>query len=144
MLIYYAWLYCRQGGYVLILRLSQSQQKNSHYSKQFLHILKIGILFKILTKSFSETVKSNYSIFASFNFKTIFFSIKICRQEFFRTSNLIITVCVFVCHVFLYHQFYFDFHSARIIFDVSSGFYKFMERKQDYNVTSVKNVKVCF
>jgi hypothetical protein len=25
--------------------------------------------------------------------------------------------------VFSYHPFYFDFHSARIIFDVSSGFY---------------------
>jgi hypothetical protein len=35
----------------------------------------------------------------------------------------IITVCVFVCHVFSYHPFYFDFHSARIIFDVSFGFH---------------------
>jgi hypothetical protein len=35
----------------------------------------------------------------------------------------IVTVCVFVCHVSSYHPFYFDFHSARIIFDVSSGFY---------------------
>jgi hypothetical protein len=35
----------------------------------------------------------------------------------------IVTVCVFVCHVFSYHPFYFDFHSARIIFDVSSCFY---------------------
>ena len=35
----------------------------------------------------------------------------------------IVTVCVFVCHVFSYHPFYFEFHSARIIFDVSSGFY---------------------
>ena len=26
-------------------------------------------------------------------------------------------------YVFSYHPFYFDFHSARIIFDVSSGFY---------------------
>jgi len=31
--------------------------------------------------------------------------------------------CVFVSHVFSYQPFYFDFHSARIIFDVSSGFY---------------------
>ena len=38
-------------------------------------------------------------------------------------SRHIVTVCVFVCHVFSYHPFYFDFHSARIIFDVSSGFY---------------------
>ena len=35
----------------------------------------------------------------------------------------IVTVCVFVCHVFSYHPLYFYFHSARIIFDVSSGFY---------------------
>jgi hypothetical protein len=26
-------------------------------------------------------------------------------------------------YVFSYHPFYFDFHSVRIIFDVSSGFY---------------------
>ena len=35
----------------------------------------------------------------------------------------IVTVCVFVCHMFSYHPFYFDFHSARVTFDVSSGFY---------------------
>ena len=35
----------------------------------------------------------------------------------------IVTVCVFVCHMFSYHPFYFDFHSAPVIFDVSSGFY---------------------
>ena len=35
----------------------------------------------------------------------------------------IVTVCVFVCHLFSFYPFYFDFHSARIIFDVSSGFY---------------------
>jgi hypothetical protein len=35
----------------------------------------------------------------------------------------IVTVCVFVCHMFSYHPFYFDFHSAHIISDVSSGFY---------------------
>jgi hypothetical protein len=44
------------------------------------------------------------------------------------TSNLplrvlIVTVCVFVRHLFSWYPFYFDFHSARIIFDVSSGFY---------------------
>ena len=36
---------------------------------------------------------------------------------------LIVTVCVFVRHLFSFYPFYFDFHSARIIFDVSSGFY---------------------
>ena len=35
----------------------------------------------------------------------------------------IVPVCVFVCHMFSHHPFYFDFHSARIMFDVSSGFY---------------------
>ena len=35
----------------------------------------------------------------------------------------IVTVCAFVCHMFSYHPFYFDFHSAPVIFDVSSGFY---------------------
>jgi hypothetical protein len=35
----------------------------------------------------------------------------------------IVTVCVFVRHLFSFYPFYFDFHSARIIFDVSSGFY---------------------
>jgi hypothetical protein len=30
---------------------------------------------------------------------------------------------VFVCHMFSYHPFYFDLHSARVIFDVSYGFY---------------------
>ena len=35
----------------------------------------------------------------------------------------IVTVCVFVRHLFSWYPFYFDFHSARIIFDVFSGFY---------------------
>jgi hypothetical protein len=35
----------------------------------------------------------------------------------------IVTVCVFVRHLFSWYPFYFDFHSARIIFEVSSGFY---------------------
>jgi hypothetical protein len=34
----------------------------------------------------------------------------------------VVTVWVFVCHMFSYHPFYFDFHSARVIFDVSSGY----------------------
>jgi hypothetical protein len=41
-------------------------------------------------------------------------------------------------YVFLYHPFNFDFHSARVIFDVSSGFYF-------WNVNrTVKNVQGCF
>ena len=32
-------------------------------------------------------------------------------------------VCVFVCHLFSFYPCYFDFHSAGIIFDVSSGIY---------------------
>ena len=38
-------------------------------------------------------------------------------------SLIIVTVCVFVRHLFSFYPFYFDFHSARIIFEVSSGFY---------------------
>jgi hypothetical protein len=37
--------------------------------------------------------------------------------------GIIVTVCVFVRHLFSFYPSYFDFHSARIIFDVSSGFY---------------------
>jgi hypothetical protein len=43
--------------------------------------------------------------------------------EHFKNSPSIVTVCVFVRHLFSWYPFYFDFHSARIIFDVSSGFY---------------------
>ena len=39
------------------------------------------------------------------------------------TGIRIVTVCVFVRHLFSWYPFYFDFHSTRIIFDVSSGFY---------------------
>ena len=41
----------------------------------------------------------------------------------FTPHNVIVTVCVFVRHLFSFYPFYFDFHSARIIFDASSGFY---------------------
>jgi hypothetical protein len=41
----------------------------------------------------------------------------------FISNSIIVTVCVFVRHLFSWYPFYFDFHSARIIFDVSSGFY---------------------
>ena len=34
-----------------------------------------------------------------------------------------VRVCVFVRHLLSFYPFYFDLHSARIIFDVSSGFY---------------------
>jgi hypothetical protein len=33
-------------------------------------------------------------------------------------SEIIVTVCVFVRHLFSFYPFYFDFHSARIIFDM--------------------------
>ena len=57
--------------------------------------------------------------------------------EFLKYNN-IVTVCVFVCHMFSYHPFCFDFHSAHVIFDVSFGFYFWNI------VTSVKNVQGCF
>ena len=41
----------------------------------------------------------------------------------FISNSIIVTVCVFVRHLFSWYPFYFDFHSARIIFDVSSVFY---------------------
>jgi hypothetical protein len=41
----------------------------------------------------------------------------------YEVCKYIVTVCVFVRHLFSFYPFYFDFHSARIIFDVSSGFY---------------------
>jgi hypothetical protein len=37
------------------------------------------------------------------------------------TKMIYVTVCVFVRHLFSWYPFYFDFHSARIIFDVSFG-----------------------
>ena len=40
-----------------------------------------------------------------------------------KISGFTVTVCVFVRHLFSFYPFYFDFHGARIIFDVSSGFY---------------------
>ena len=79
----------------------------------------------------------NFHIFKQFPFQ-----IPYNLDHFFQFS-IIVTVCVFVRHLFSFYPFYFDFHSARIIFYVSSVSI-FMERKQDYNVTSVKNVKVCF
>ena len=48
-------------------------------------------------------------------------SVKVLPWDPFAT--FIVTVCVFVRHLFSRYPFYFDFHSARIIFDVSSGFY---------------------
>jgi len=46
-----------------------------------------------------------------------------CMQSTSSSSWRIVTVCVFVCHLFSFYPFYFDFHSARIIFYVSFGFY---------------------
>jgi hypothetical protein len=45
----------------------------------------------------------------------------LCGKEV--VIDCIVTVCVFVRHLFSFYPFYFDFHSARIIFDVSSSFY---------------------
>ena len=43
--------------------------------------------------------------------------------EWSKQQQCIVTVCGFVRHLFSWYPFYFDFHSARIIFYVSSGFY---------------------
>jgi hypothetical protein len=42
---------------------------------------------------------------------------------FLANFTIIVMVCVFGRHLFSWYPIYFDFHSARIIFDVSSGFY---------------------
>jgi hypothetical protein len=48
---------------------------------------------------------------------------KPCTDSFpLKTTTYRHGMC-FVCHIFSYHPFYFDFHSARVIFYVFSGFY---------------------
>ena len=42
---------------------------------------------------------------------------------YYLNTSIIVTVCVFVRHLFSFYPSYFDFYSARIIFDVSSGLY---------------------
>jgi hypothetical protein len=59
----------------------------------------------------------NFHIFKQFPFQ-----IPYNLDHFFQFS-IIVTVCVFVRHLFSFYPFYFDFHSAHIIFNVSSGFY---------------------
>ena len=57
---------------------------------------------------------------------TMFFLVDKAKTDDTRKHILwryIVTVCVFVRHLFSFYPFYFDFHSTRIIFDVSSGFY---------------------
>ena len=51
----------------------------------------------------------------------LIFDIRLIKKKC--NSAVILTVCVFVCHLFSFYPIYFDFHSARIIFDMSSGFY---------------------
>ena len=50
----------------------------------------------------------------------MYMSLSILKEN---KNKSIVTVCVFVRRLFSWYPFYFDFHSARIIFDVSSGFY---------------------
>jgi hypothetical protein len=52
----------------------------------------------------------------------LFIGVVISEQSI-NLSKETFTVCVFVRHLFSFYPFYFDFHSARINFDVSSGFY---------------------
>ena len=81
----------------------------------------------ISTATFPAEVYSTtlYSMGHS-NFKYVFIVISMClsttrAHEMYVT--IIVPVYVFVCHMFSYHPFYFDFHSAHVIFNVSSGFY---------------------
>ena len=55
----------------------------------------------------------------------------LCYTAWSSITNGVVTVCVFVRHLFSWYPFYCDFHSARIIFDVSSGFYL-------WNINNVK------
>jgi hypothetical protein len=48
-------------------------------------------------------------------------------------TRYIVTVCVFVCHVFSYHPFYFDFHSAML--SVSFFVYKYDQWPHDSYMT---------
>ena len=97
-----------------------------------------------LDTSITDNLKINNPTFDVANDVNQDFSLKYSNNKMgingvINKLSIIVTVCVFVCHVFSHHPFYFDFHSARIIFDVSSGFYLW-----NVNRTSVKNVKVCF
>jgi hypothetical protein len=51
------------------------------------------------------------------------FSCEVKTRPIYFVCLYIVTVCVFVRHLFSFYPFYFDFHSARIIVDMSSGFY---------------------
>ena len=62
-------------------------------------------------------------LFFSFGIRCLHCVVATLPNKLCPKLNHIVTVCVFVCHMFSYHQFYFDFHSARVIFDMSSGFY---------------------
>ena len=61
----------------------------------------------------------------------------VCNLYYKNLTSFIVTVCVFVRHLFSWYPFYFNFHSARIIFDVSSGFYL-------WNINNTKADQVYF
>ena len=94
----------KKGGDLLVFR-HLSTQSNRH--------LKVG-QFGTCHGQFGTSIKNNLVI------------IKYLYKNKKRKLDLlasIVTVCVFVRHLFSFYPFYFDFHSARIIFDVSSAFY---------------------
>jgi hypothetical protein len=62
-------------------------------------------------------------IWVKYKTNIIYIVLLFTYQTWSLAVKCIVPVCVFACHMFSYHPFYFDFHSARIIFDVSSGFY---------------------
>jgi hypothetical protein len=104
--------------YSLILSLS-----STFFVYKDMHII---YHFKAFEKGFQMNVNASRNISNTFQ-STLKNSGDINWSIFVRMSVLplilIVTVCVFVCHLFSFYPFYFDFHSARIIFDVSSGFY---------------------
>jgi hypothetical protein len=80
-------------------------------------------LFNLSTKVKQNITLEQTNFHKNRNFNPVHDTIRKVPSKEAEILNSIVTVCVFVCHMFSYHPFYFDFHSARVIFDVSSGFY---------------------
>ena len=82
--------------------------------------------------------------------KLIFIVHCTCIMKFYLHSEILlecwihitVTVCVFVRHLFSFYPFYFDFQCTHYFWRFFR--FLFMEHKQDYRVTSLKDAKVCF
>ena len=97
------------------------------------HVTVMGSLIVLVNKSWLKCARFLYKIHVTLQCIVVSALRKtskvntILKVVIFKHSVIlfrcIVTVCVFVRHLFSFYPFYFDFHSARIIFDVSSGFY---------------------